>query len=717
MLAILLVSVGLAQEDTTLLFRTSPRAWVERLPTQDPAMFELAVHENRVNIHEQLPISARYIKDIESVSVGAGTSYVRIRTERTDLELTTTLDSTGLRLLFQPGEEQEPGEVLDPAPYEVLVAPEPPPRRIRALPDLPIRPLAGDARTYRWDRWDIPMGIQAWAGVDDELLPAELQVLPTTWEAADGYRAVLTGPASNVERRMARLLLAETYLSKGIPHEAAYYLDEVVDKTGPWHPSLPHLLMAKAQVGRGDFELAAEHCRAAAAVRGPELTVLRCLGTVAIETGAPAPRQLALAIEERATDGRSLLLAAELMLADNDFESAHRLASSAIGDLRGRELGRGHVALGDAAFVLGMSDAARESWTIAARYGFPQLVRVRRVMSQLATEPRRTWQRHVPFLEKVARWGGEAGVEASYLLGQVAEYFPDPETAARHYHAVWDASPQSALKSDIPERLVSMCGRYIEHLEEDERWTDLALFGSTCWRPDLDLLAADTSLSESWARAYTRLGLVDEALNVQRRVVRVRNELDVETIDPLVDLAALYTRSGRPREALETVQYVKDRLERPERDDPRLLLRSAEANAAMGETARARALWTAALGSEVTRDQARRALGLLDAYEGRCTSALRRLTEDDTPQQLAISRCALELGQAAEAERHASNVVVNADDAFLGEGAWLLGAAAFTQRRPELVEEAEGPAALWAALLAEEREEEAFQEQLRQRLP
>lgn len=715
MLALLLVT-ALAQE-SVLVFRTSPGARVESLPTVDPDMFELAVYENRVNIHEQIPISARHIKDIESVSVGAGTSYVRFHTDRSDLELTAEKVPEGLRLVFVPGEEREPEVTFEPAPYEVITGENPPVRRIAALPDVPILPFTSSARTYRWDPWTIPMGIEGWTGGEDELLPEELQSPPASWEAADGYRAVLTGAGSNTDRRMARLLLAETYLSKGIPHEAAYYLDDVVDRTGPWHPSLPHLLMAKAQVGKGDYDEAAEHCRAAAGERGPELTVLRCLGVVALQTGRPAPRHIALAIEERATDGRSLLLAAELMLADNDYEAAHRIATAAVSDLRGREKGRGFLALGDAAYFTGQREPAKEAWTVAARYGFPHLVRTRRLMAQLAEEPRRTWQRHVPYLERVARWGGEAGVEAHYLLGQIAESFPDPETAARHYHAVWDASPQTAMASDIPERLVGMCTRYVDHLEEGERWTDLAIFSSTCWRPDLDLLAADTALSESWAKAYTELGLVDEALKVQRRVVRVRNELDTEEVGPLIDLAALYTRSGRPREALETVEYVRERLKRPASDDPRLLLRSAEAYAALGETKPARALWTSALGSEVTRDRARRALGLLDAYEGRCTSALRRLTEEDAPQQLALARCALDLGRSADAERHAADVVVNRSDAFLGEGAWLLGAAAFAQRRPELVDEAEGPAALWAALLAEEAEDEAFREQLERRLP
>jgi hypothetical protein len=712
---IFLAALALAEEESQIFLSTSPTARVEVLPTHGPEWFEIAVLDNRVSLRDQMPRSIRYVRNIETVAVGSGTTYVRIQAERDDLELTADASVEGLLLKLAVGSGVRAMEkVMEPAPYEVLVGTTPPLRRRRALDALPIFPLIGDARTYRPEPDAIPLGVEDWTGVGLEHLPLQLQAKPTGWFAADGFREVLTGPSTRDEQGIARLLLAQTYLAKGIPHEAAYYLDAVIGQSGPWHPALPHLQMARAQIGRGDFDAAAEQCRAAAARRGDELVVLRCLGAVAVQTGSPAPRHLALAIEQRATDGRSLLLAAELMMADLDHAAANRLAVEASKDLKGRTLGHAKMIVGDTAFFTGKPELASEAWAVAARNGFSGLVDVRRSMAQLATKPRRTWSREVPYLEKLAlRSGGE--LEARYLLGQIAEYFPDPEEAARQYHAVWDASATTAYRSDIPERLVAMCDRYAGHLKDEERWTDLAVFARVCWRSDLDRLAADTSLSESWARAYLELGLVDDALRVQRRVVRVRNELEREEVGPLIRLASLYTRSGRPNEALETVEYVKERMTGAARTDPRLLLRQAEAHAALDDPAAARRLWTAALRSPSVEPVARRALGLLDAYEGKCAAAVLRLTTADASQRLARSRCALDLGNAAEAELEASDVMINGDDAFIEEASWLLGASAFAQRRTDAVEEAEGGAALWAAVLAEEAEAQAFGALLRER--
>jgi tetratricopeptide (TPR) repeat protein len=695
-------------QDTLIVLQASPGARVEDLPTHGPAWFELAIHDNRVALREQLPASARHLRDIETVSVGAGTTYLRLHADRDDLALQATAADGEVRILLSPtSREREIAPPPEPAAYAVLVGPEPPARRVRTPPVIPITPLVGDARTYRQDPRHIPLGVVPWTGAGDETLPVELQAPPDSWYAADGFRAVLTGPTGREHQTVARFLLAQTYLEQGIPHEAVYYLERTLGRRGPWEPSLPHLQMARAQLGRGDVERARAHCRKAAMRGGDELLVLRCLGAVALQDGEPPPRHLALAIEERATDGESLLLAAELMMADLDYAAARRMATSATSGLQGRTLGHARMIMGDASYFLGDPEAAAESWTVAARLGFAEVVGTRRVMAQLAKAPRRTWGRHVPYLEKLARRGEEGAIEAHYLLGQIAEVFPDPERAARHYHAVWDASAETAMASDIPERLVAMCERYAGHLEEGERWADLVVFSDVCWRDDLDHLAADTTLSERWARGYVELGLVGEALKVQRRVVRVRNELDREAVEPLLLLAELYTRSGRPREALETVAYVRERLKQ-DAADPRLLLREAEAHAAMGEVAAARRVWTVALGRPEVAAAARRSLGLLDAFEGRCADAVLRLSDEDASQQLAKARCALTLGRAAEAEAAAADVVVNADEAFADEGNWLLGAAAFAQRRPEQVADPTGSGALWAAVLAEEEAAAAF---------
>lgn len=713
-----LLLTALAEEPSILVFQTTPGARVESLPTIGPEWFEIAVLENRVSLRDQLPRDARYMRDIETVSVGAGTTYIRIHADRKDLQMTRRELDNGLELTFSPGtEEREVVPMPEPAPYEQLVGENPPLRRIHEPGELPIRPLIGDARTYRFRSDEVPLGIEMWTGLGEEKLPPELQVAPLSWESADGFRAVLTGPYPRDEQRVAKLLLAETYLYKGIPHEAVYYLDDLLDQPGPWGRALPHLQMARARLGKGEFDEAAASCRKAAAVGAEPIVALRCLGAVALQTGAPAPRHIALALEERAEDSMSLLLAAELMMADMDHEAARRLAGEARKELRGRPLGRAQMTFGDASYFLADFDEAKEAWTVAGRNGHQDLVRVRRVMVELAQTPRRTWGRQVPFLEKLARLGGTSGMEAEYLLGQIAEYFPDPATAARHYHAIWDEDATTARRSDIPERLVALCDRYVDHLEKDRRWSELAIFAGTCWRPDLDRLAADTHLSEAWARAYVELGLVSDALAVQRRVVRVRNELEREELDPLILLANLYTRSGRPREALETVDYIHEVLPRDQHRDPRLVLVLGDAHAAMGNNAEARKHWTRALASNDTRVMAKRSLGLLDAFEGRCASAVLRLSDEDESQQLAKARCALELGRNAQAERTASAVVVNGDAAFLEEGSWLAGAAAFYAGRAEKVTDPEGGSKLWAKVLEEEGASQAFDELLKKKLP
>jgi tetratricopeptide (TPR) repeat protein len=787
MLVALLCSVlaapPLPAEEAALTLAVTPGAEAEALPPAQPGVLEIAVTGNRVSLHRQIQqvrasgnLYLPGVRDFEALSLGGGRSFLRIRVSDATKRAVPTVEDGRLSVAFVDvdggSESATMGPFEGPLPVSLLAS-APPPRRPANPPSRPLVPLVGDASHARIDPLDIPLDRSSHPGGDALWVPpvpvvgptAPLHRPPTSWSAIDGYRAVLTtGVPSETVETAARMRLAQAHLRLGMPHEADYYLRAVLHHhTNVALPADVHLLSAQARVGVGDWEGARTHCIAASELGAPPAWVLPCLGALAFETGVPAPTDVGRAIgalettEGVPTNGVHLLLAAQLLASDHRYTEAARLAERSIdalmadisADLHGpstrEHLGRAWLTLGDARYLLSEDDAAAEAWTRAARLGFSRLVRLRRAMRELSTRPRRTWGRTIPWLDRQTRDGSPAAVEAHYLLAQIESAYSDPAGAARRYSQIWDLDPARTLRSDVPERQLAACEDRLLDLADAGRWADTLVFAKSCWRPELDWLAADTRVQETLADAWDAVGLVKPALQHQRRAVQVRNQLGRDDLPSLLDLADLYTRSGRAQEALETVEYVRSSLPAEVRRDPRISLVEAEAWAALGEPDRAvRLLASAERVSAATHpgvpERARTSIALLEARRGRCDRALPRL-EDlaleealapsavDAPAEgsrrgppldfdrvrrretqidllLARSRCRLEAGDttgAAEDAARANALEREALPATSGEGAWLEASIAAREEPegdPPVDTSKDG---IWASLLAEER--------------
>ncbi len=779
-------------EEATLALAVTPGARAELLPSTQPGVLEVAVTDNRVSLHGQLQeirssgnLYLPGVRDYEAISLGGGRSFLRIRLSDATQQADVAVVDGRLVVRFTPtagsgtseSSETAPffGPFEGPLPVSVL-ATDPPARRPAMPPSRPLVPLLGDASYTRIDPLDVPLdrtshpaGDGIWVPpVPEEGPTAALHRSPDDWWAIDGYRELLTTgvPDATVETS-ARLRLAQAHLRLGMPHEADYYLRSVLAaETNVALPADVHLLAAQARLGLGDWEGARAHCVAASDLGAPPAWVLPCLGALAFETGVPAPTDVGRAIgaleptDGNPTHGVHLLLAAQLLASDHRYGEAARLAERAIdalkadisADLAGPAT-RDHLAhawltLGDARYLQADDEGATSAWTQASRLGMPRLARLRRGMRELASQPRRTWGQSIPWLDRQTRDGSPVAVEAHYLLAQIETAYSDPAGAARRYSQIWDLDPERTLRSDVPERQLEACEGRLMELAHDQRWADTLVFAKSCWRPELDWLAADTRAQESLADAWDGMGLVDPALKHQRRAVQVRNQLGRDDLPSLLDLADLYTRSGRPQEALETVEYIGSSIPAAQRGDPRIGLVEAEAWAALGEPDRALRLLVRGERASVERHpgvaaRATTLAALLEARRGRCDRALPRL-EDlplDAPFEeqvaelerrdrergirrerrgirppnvevtlareeridllLARSRCRMEAsdpaGAAADAAR-ADALEREAGSADPGEGAWLQSAIASATPQPDRPDSTD----IWAALLDEE---------------
>lgn len=706
----MLALTALAQDSVSLRFKTTPGATVEVLPRIEPDILELAVIDNRVSLHRQLPKKAfvPWVRDMEALSVGGGRTYMRIRVSRENVAVVPRMDDQGILLRLEPGEPPEYGPLDVPVPDRHLFY-DPPPRRPVRPPERPLVPLIGDASLARIDPTEVPIETPSWAPSPTEVLGELLTVDPVDWQSVDGYRRVLTESPKPEQQLAARYRLAQAHLALQLPREADYYISAVLeDDTVDWPADAVHLVAAQAKIGLGEWESAREHCVEAARAGADRKWTLPCLGAVSFATGNPAPTDVARAIGSMEEPGSAehLVLAAQLLASDHRYDEAERIAKRAL--KRSEEPdARAWLTLGDAQYLQENDDSAADSWTHASRLGLGPIVAVRRAMLELSASPRRSWGKKIPWLDGVTQAANEpAAIEAAYVLAQIELAYSDPEGAAQRYAHIWDTDPELALRSDIPERQLEACEGRILDLAAEERWADEVVFAKSCWRPALDFLAADTSVQESLADAWQGLGLDGPALTHQRRAVAVRNQLDRDTVDSLQRLAELYTRTGRPKEALETVAYVRARLPAPERDDPRLLLREAEAHLAMDAEPLALAALARAERLDPVKTEATRLHGLLDATAGRCVDALRRLAPfEDSGSLLARSRCHLELGDLDAAARDSELALASTSDELQAEAAWIRAATALKSdgALPDEIPGSDLAAPIWGDLLEEER--------------
>jgi len=708
-------SVAFAESPPGIVELTvSPETEVVRFPRVEPARIDLALYGNRVELDRQLEgRSTFHLRQAWASTVGGGTWFVTLHVDDPQVDLGWSLEEGRLRLTLAPGEP-----ALQ-APYPSLVEPallldDPPPRRPAATPPLTLHPFLGDASTMRMTPE------QAFRGMP-RVRTVEVATYSSSMAAIDAYREMWATTDAVDVRGAALSRMAVAYANLDLDREALHYFHRALDM-GRDDPELA-LAMAKTQVAMGRAGEARSSCRYAARRGADDDDVLACLGGAALLDGHPSPSHVGRALLASTADGHRRLLAAQLLQSDHRHDEALPILE------RLAEQGSPAVAasLGDARFATGDLRGAVEAWEGAARsrrYRNLAVLRVR--MAEMLAEGPGSFPSAVPMLLERSDRGGAVGDEAHYLLAQIGAIHIDPDLVSEQLNQLWDESPERALASDVPERLVSTCATRMRYLRD--RPVDALDFFARCWRSELDGLVTDPESLEVASRSMAALGLPDDALTLQLRATTLRTRGGEDDPAALAWLGELHLRTGRPEDALETVAYVRELdtyeegrragTEESQRLEVQLALSEGQAHLDLERPEKALRAWARPASTLPGAGELAVRRGWLLAGLGRCDEAL-PLLDDRTESRLARARCLLALGRPAEAREAVAEL---ADDtevapAVREDASWLSGVGGFAagEGPPDpTVDEGGEPGrdvdAIWAALAEEEARARAFEE-------
>jgi tetratricopeptide (TPR) repeat protein len=415
-----------------------------------------------------------------------------------------------------------------------------------------------------------------------------------------------------------------------------------------------HMNRADAYLASGRWDEARQRCNDAHDADADDATVLECLAAVSLATSSPPPTQTARALLHATNRSQAHLLAAQLLIKDGRHPEAkevlQNIRSMAPNLQRYRD-----ASLGDVLYYEGDYDGAYQAWRDVGIGGpLGDLTVHRQRMVRLAQRPPSTWAEELPaFVRDAARhkYGAE---ESHYLAAQIGETYDDPDITARHLTGLTDRFPTAAAASDVPQRLLRLCTSRLTALYNAERYADQVGFYRDCWRDELDDVVISVDAQQITADAFGRLGLWNDALEIQRRVANILIRNDRERPAALESLATLYARTGRTDEALETVRYARTKNLVADRGWAFDLV-EADALAASGDVQSALVAWRRAEQHPLGRAEAtvRRAVALAEA--DRCHEALpvlQRIAQErqalidakmqPEDAQLAVARCLLD---------------------------------------------------------------------------
>ncbi len=700
-LALLCSMTAGAAEPGHVYFEATPGAEVVVFPRQEKRTIDIGIYRNRVSIHSQLQeVSALYADDVNAVSVGGGTTYLTIHTDRDDI-LPRVIRRKGFyEIALSPGRVK-----VTPIPaalsLEQILDPETR-RRPARPPRVPLTPLRGSATTTATDPRRIPLDIPTWIPKIDPSTAAGhlLDDGRATLEAIDGHREVLTSTTDRRLQQIARFRLGSAYMALDLHREAAYYLHDFLEGEDP--PVITaNLMAAQADYGIGRWDEGREHCVTAAAAGARKTDVLICLTPPSLATGSPPPTEVGRSLAISSGEPRIHLLAALLLQSDNRHAEAKPLleAASVLDEERGRVA---QLALGDALYALGATDEAIAAWLEVKRIGeLGEVAHLRLKMAKLVKEGREHWAAHIPELSRMANGDGADALEAHYLLAQIAQVYGNMADAAVHLNSLWVRNRQLAKRGDVPERLLAVCTERLASLDRQDRDVDLAVFFSDCWRSDLDNYLADPRILQRVALAYERLGLLDKALRIQLRVATLHTAAEREDPTAITLLARFYVGADRPLEALDTIAYAKQHL-RPSEIGGAIRMSEALALEALDDLRGAERAFRAASRDPATREPARRHLGVLLARNRRCKEATSYLeTEGDADTRLRRARCLLKNRKPQDATNELAPLLASQDPILRSEASWMTAAAEWQTPGSEGRQDPESK--VWKQIFDEER--------------
>lgn len=649
----------------------SPGAEATALPSARADRLDLVIRHNVESLHEPFDgVRVPWLRDHDVRAVGGGTWIVSIFVSPIGHGARWELAEGRLRFDLGPVAPIASEPVDDPFVTTTARVPASPPA-------LALHPLWGDA-------WQLHQTAQRWPLVPPERgdLPVRedigaLLATPPSWAALPRYRAALRAAPDAANRAATLGRMAEAYLALGAPREARYYLGLLLD-LDPTPTALLRAADADLRLGRVDD---ARNLCGAVRGRGVDGAALSCLARIALRTGAPDPTTVARALAVAAEGPVQRLLAAELLIADHRWHEAIPLLEGVARD-KGWPLV--WAQLGDARLAAGDLEAARDAWRKGALdRELAALMSIRLRLAGMLEAGPTTWGRTLGTLLERALRAGPEGLEARYLVAQVASTWGDDAAASDALVRFWDASPDLAVRSDVAERLIAACRARAHAAERLGRHVDRVALVETCWRPELDALVSNPDFLQGAADAYVALGLLEPALSTQQRALTVSTRRGAEDPAALLRLAQLYRRTGRSKEALDTLVWV-ERLGRGSDLEQHVAIERAAARAAAGDLDGALALLQAVPARSQAAGLARSEEALVLARAGRCDAAAPRLrtllaTSTVDPvrtdeHRVALARCALRGGSPDLARSLAATV--NPMGATADEAAWIDGAAA-----------------------------------------
>ena len=733
---LVLLATALAEDEgprTRILLRTTPGTEVQILPRMRDDRDELVFRGNHEDLDAQLEAQrVPLLVDARAFAVGNGTWTLAFDLERRDLGLDVTRYDEGVMLAWTPGSAEQALEVAPAPSLEQLLAggieDDLGPRNPMAL-----HPLDGaaavslDPRSYppafpRWEGPDVPRGRTS------ALMkrPADSQ------HAIDGYREVLTEAPDMPSRLFALQKLGEAHFELGLVREALYYQSRLARQDlSRWEGALARVELDRARslLALGRVEEARGACEAAEAAGAYDPYVLECLALVAFDTASPPIAPTARALARSTGRPRALLLSGQLLLRANHPAEAQPLLHAAAKALHGEQQALALIMEGDAWFAMGKLEQARRSWRdgeLSSSREQSRVLALRQRMRGMVEKGPNSWPAAVPQLHLDAERSDRSGAEALYLLAQIADTFSDLDGAIDHRATLLRGFRDIAREPAESELWTALDRRLLE-LDRGARSLEVAALYREHWYAELRVLVSDTSSLEAVARAFERLGLSDDALDVQREVFAVQTRLDMEDPEALLVLARLYRQVGRLEDALKTIAYLRE-VDGWKDLRGQILLQEGRIHADLGDEAAARKAWRAAALIPEVKGEAAAEMAMLDVAAGRCDAAVPALQQvvasRDEPSvvqegraQLALGRCLLDAGDAEGALEAAKDAAGRATDEVQRRHAtWLAATAAKLVGVDSLYDEAlVQDDDLWAKIGAEDEAHAAFLAELDRR--
>ncbi|MEN0065239.1 MAG: tetratricopeptide repeat protein [Myxococcota bacterium] len=694
-----------------VVFGTSPDADVVVYPRNDPRRIDVMVRNNRMPIDRQTAgMTALYLQEIEALAIGGGTWFVKLWVDADNIVVNPKVTPGRVVLYLEPGTPKLLPPVEVPTVEQLLTAP--PPRQPLAPAPIALTFLRGGSNTLTLRPQDIQLDLPIW---DTGEVPPDAR----GWMAIDVYRARMIESVTRARKAELHYRLGLEHLGLGWYREAAYYFEAVMGSDTPYDIPAVALAAARAHLALGRPKRARELCQVAGSAGATAIGVLQCIGAASLLDGFPSPTHVGRALLANSNLPEHRLLAGQLILSDHRFTEARRVLEAVA---HGEPSGRVMASLGDARYATGDVAGAKLAWLEGAAKNrrLSERIALRVEMAAMLEGGASEWATYIPRLIDLSERKGFLAAEAHYLLAQIAEMYGDPDLAAEHLNRMWDRFPSRVIQSDVPERLVEVCNQRLSMLARAGRSAQEVSFFLACWRQELDMLTGNPEVLQRVAMLLSELGLPYDALALQQRALLIHTRLGSDDPAALAQLTRLYVATGKPIEALETLEYA----EGIGRQLPagQYLVAEAEARLAAGDVDGA--LQAYQLADAEGMPGIRRTMGLVLAEEGRCEQADRYLAPlDDGESRLAHGRCLIALGRNDEAaERLPSR---NEDPLVIEDASWMSGVLA-TRGAPMQVEAVDeddaladapvtGPKGIWSKLKAEEEAAEDFRARLEER--